>query len=73
MIWTFKNVLMIHHYGKPKIITSKNTIFQASVMAQMRSLLFWIAMLSGLVVCYQHFGPTSCHETMGKQQATYIA
>jgi len=49
---------------KSKIITSKNTIFNASAMAQMRSQLFWIVMLSGLVVCYQHLGPTSCHETM---------
>ena len=59
-----KNVLLNHHYGKPKIITSKYTIFQASAMAQMRSLLFWIAMLSGLVVFYQHLGPTGCHETV---------
>jgi len=43
---------MNHHYGKPKIITSKYTIFQTSAMAQMRSLLFWIAMLSGLVVFF---------------------
>jgi hypothetical protein len=43
---------MNHHYGKAKIKTSKYTIFQASTMAQMRSLLFWIAMLSGLVVFF---------------------
>lgn len=62
-VWTDKNVLMNHH-GKPKIITSTYTIFQASTIAQMRSLLFWIAMLSGLIVFYQHLGPTDCHETM---------
>ena len=63
-VWTVKNVLMNHHYVKPKIITSKYTIFQAAGMAQMRSLLFWIAMLSGLVVFfYQHSGPKGCHET----------
>jgi hypothetical protein len=47
---------MNHHYGKPKIITSMYTIFQAPAMAQMRSLLFWIPMLSGIVVFLPTFG-----------------
>lgn len=63
-VWTVKNVLMNCHYGKPKIITLKYTRFQASAMAKIRSLLFWIVILRGLVVVCRDLGPTGCHETM---------